>query len=83
MAVSFELCSLFPTLLQLSTEGKVFRGSFPKDSGAVRCQKLGLLGCGSGWTGLGAAARALPERPTGLRGPCGNQDPRVVELGLP
>ena len=30
VAVSCELCSLFPTLLQLSSTGKVFRSSFTK-----------------------------------------------------
>lgn len=83
MAVRLELSSLFPTLLQLSTKGKGFGSSFPRSrTGAVHCQKLQLLGCGGGWTALGAAARALPEGPTGLGGRCGNQDSRVVVLGL-
>lgn len=68
MAVSLELSSLFPTLLQLSTKGMGFGSSFPRGrTRAVSCQKLQLLGCGGGWTGLGAAARALLEDPTGLR----------------
>lgn len=83
VAVRLELSSLFPTLLQLSTKGKGFGSSFPRSrTGAVHCQKLQLLGCGGGWTVLGAAARALPEGPTGLGGRCGNQDSRVMVLGL-
>ena len=75
VAIGLELSSLFPTLLHLSTEGKAFGSSFARGrTRAVYCQKLQLLGCGGGWTGLGAAARALPESPTGLRGQCGNQD---------
>lgn len=83
MTVSLELSSLFPTLLHLSTKGKGFRSSFLRGrTGAVRCQKLQLLGCGGGWTGLGAATRALSEGLTGLGGQCGKQDSWVVVLGL-
>lgn len=66
MPISLESISSFPTLLQLSTKGKGFGSPFPRGlSGAVQCQKLQLLGCGGGWTGLGVTARALPEGPTG------------------
>ena len=83
MTISSELRCSFPTLLQLSTKGEGFGRSFPRGrSGAVSCQKLQLLGCGGGWRGLGAATRALPEGPTGLGGRCGNQDSRVMVLGL-
>ena len=74
MAISLELSSLFPTLLQLSTKGKGFGNSFPRGrTGAGLWKKLQLPGCGGDWTGLGAAARALPGGPTGLGGRCGNQ----------
>lgn len=84
MAVSLELSTLFPTLLHLSTKGRGLERSFLKGgTGAVHCQKLWLLSCGGGWAGLGAAARALPEAPTGLGGQRGNQDSQVVLLGRP
>ena len=81
VAVSLEQSRLFPMLLQLSTKGKDNGSSFPRGHPRdVHCPKLPLLGCGGGWAGLGAA---LPEGPTGLRGQCGNQDSRVMLLGLP
>ena len=84
MTIISELSCSFPTLLQLSTKGEGFGASFPRRrTRAVSCQKLQFLGCGGGWTGLGAATRALPEGPTGLGGQCGCQDWRVVVLGLP
>lgn len=86
VAISSDLSFLFPTLLQLSTEGEGLGSSFPRGhTGAVRSRELQLLGCGwgGGGTGLGAAARALPEGLTGLGEQCGRQDSWVLVLGLP
>lgn len=81
MAISLEPSCLFPTLLQLSTRGEGLGSSFPRGcSRAVSCQKLG---CGSGWAGLGAVVRALPEDSTGIGGQCGCHDCHVLVLGLP
>ena len=83
VAISSDLTFLFPTLLQLSTEGEGFGSSFPRGHfRAVRSQELQLLccGCGGGGTGVGAAARAPPEGLAGLGGQCGRQDSRVLVL---
>lgn len=49
VAISSDLSFLFPTLLQLSTEGEGFGSSFPGGHfRAVRSQELQRLGCGWG-----------------------------------
>lgn len=63
MAVSLELSSLFPTLLQLSPKGKGFGSSFPEGhTRTVRCQKLRLLG-----RGVAEQGRACLRVPPGSR----------------
>lgn len=69
VVMSLKQSSWFPTLLCLSTKGKGLGSSFPRGrTGAVRCQKLQLVGWEGGWTGLGAAMTAQPKGPMGLGG---------------
>lgn len=67
VVMSLKQSTWFPTLLCLSTKGKGLGSSFPRGcTGAVRCQKLQLLGWGVAGQGWGLPRQPSPRVPWGL-----------------